>query len=377
MNYMRGTDWGSNPVPEFQNTQSNEETGMGVSKLSANSHLIDSYDKEMLSWIVRMHKTLDSNRIETPALIELINEMQSFKADSEKSYTASLLHPETTKGTKIPSQIPVPSASFQLHQSKMLTTNNLGHAAIIFNPYFLSSNTSNLSTFYVNNDNSLTGSAPNNNFKPVNIGLSIPEVYSQYRLVSGSIIVKYVGRLDIVQGQIGGAIIFEKHVTPSDFVSGTANSFLQNYGDFNLAEDSYFHQNNYTMSGIRELFFPLDSTYEQYTNLNTSREGFAHMVYINGATPNANAFKVDIHLNFECLPHSSFLNYIPTQLCHNNNENKLEAVKMVQKAPITAEQQSKQTYNVSNKKKQLDFWDKVGSFLPSPSVIWKLIASKL
>ena len=70
--------------------------------------------------------------------------------------------------------------------------------------------------FYIRH---LTGTQPNNNFRPININQCIPDVYDQYRLVSASIVVKYIGRLDIVSGVIGGAIIFDEN----SVLNGIAN----------------------------------------------------------------------------------------------------------------------------------------------------------
>ena len=59
------------------------------------------------------------------------------------------------------------------------------------------------STFYVNNNDDLTGSKTNEGkFLAYPVGQGIPNVYDQYRLVSASIIVKYIGRMDITSGSL-------------------------------------------------------------------------------------------------------------------------------------------------------------------------------
>ena len=151
-----------------------------------------------------------------------------YNAKSEYNYLNNLLYPEKCKNVKIPSPIPIPSCSFQLHNCVTLQPNSMGNIAILFNPNFLASKSflttqasyttptvkrifysetgaiydeastavpkngeilyspSMLTSLLVNNDAGLTGTQPNNNFRPININQCIPDVYDQYRLVSAS-----------------------------------------------------------------------------------------------------------------------------------------------------------------------------------------------
>ena len=60
-------------------------------------------------------------------------------------------------------------------------------------------------TFAYNNNDSLTSNSSDSNFSILNIGQGIPPVYDQFRLVSASlIVVKYIGRMNITSGVIGG-----------------------------------------------------------------------------------------------------------------------------------------------------------------------------
>ena len=351
--------------------------------------IIGDYDKTMLNYIGRLYKDLNGDTIDIDNLENVVDVLSKYKNKLEYSYLENLIHPEQAKGCKIPSPIPVPSTSFQLHNSITLTTNNKGNLAIVFNPFYLY-NINDLgvigeeataaveprffSTFYVNNSDSLDGISVNNAFTPVNIGQGIPNVYDQYRLVSASLIVKYIGRMDITSGVIGGAIVFDENQQMGaggtlEYENRIVNvrskqMWLEKYGNFDLAMDSFYHQENLCLEGLRMLYFPIDNTFEEYTKLADSsitnaryipypidptrkivetyqiedynKSGFNWMIYVLGAPPSSSCFKLDIYLNFECLPNASFLNYIPiTPLCqHINQIEKKESIEIIRKKPI-------------------------------------------
>lgn len=321
---------------------------------------IDEYDNRMINYLARLYKGMTGNYMDFETIGDSVAALQQFNSASEYTYLKNLLHPEKQKGVKIPSPIPVPSCAFQMHNSLNLSTNSSGNLAILFNPFFLyDMNGLNampyqgdssfvpdyFSTFYINNANSLNGSdMPTGTYDwhPINIGQGIPNVYDQYRLVSASIVVKYIGRIDITSGVIGGAIVFDENRTVGTYGKWNSgsnqysnSSFANKYSNFDLAMDSFYHQENLSLEGIRELYFPIDNSFEEYTKLFTSdlgtaavigggqnvlaeeqymKSGFNYMIYILGAPPSSSSFKVDIYCNFECLPNAAFLNYMPISL---------------------------------------------------------------
>ena len=382
--------------------------------------MINKYDKDMLTAISDLYASIGGDRIDFEGITNAIDALTKYNSKSEYNYLNNLLIPEKCKGGKIPSPIPVPSCSFQLHNCVTLSPNSSGNIGILFNPYFLCSNqwiTSGsspssitgmytqdgslynpttttyvpkngevvysprmLTSLLVNNDESLNGTEPNDNFNPVNINQIIPPVYDQYRLVSASLVVKYIGRLDIVSGVIGGAIIFDEH----PFLSGngffnvgdgtkefsqlkeTAQTFnfknlsAAKYGNFDLGMDSFYHQENLCLEGIRELYFPLDNSYEEYSKLineNTVsdlyslssgsggyaielnpdqfKSGFNFFIYTLGA-PTGSCLKLDIYCNFECLPSATFLNYMPVSVSTYglSNQDKKDILSTIQQKPI-------------------------------------------
>ena len=266
--------------------------------------MIDEYDANFLSYIARLYQSINGEKMDFEDIKNNIDALAKFNKKQEYNYLNNLLYPERCKGVKIPSPVPVPSCSFQLHNCVTLRTNSSGNLGIVFNPFFLASNARSsiknyqfnyeqqhdsaefqpefYSSFFVNNAEDLTGYSTNWNWYPVNIGQQIPPVYNQYRLVSASLVVKYIGRMDIASGVIGGAIVFdESHqigVNGKEVVKNgsevvventysTSPTNLDKYGNFDLAMDSFYHQENLCIEGMRELYFPIDNSYEEYVKL--------------------------------------------------------------------------------------------------------------
>ena len=353
--------------------------------------MIDDYDANFLGYIARLYEAINGEKLDFTNIKSAVDALAKFNERQEFNYLNNLLYPEKCKGVKIPSPVPVPSCSFQLHNSTTISTNDRGNLALIFNPFFLANRTTPFNngegddyvwqsqgdkywvdyftSMAINNDNSLTGYEPNENWKPLDIFQTIPDVYSQYRLVSASIVVKYIGRLDIASGVIGGAIVFDESpemIATGHFTSnGVPNTWtaipsnLAKYGNFDLAMDSFYHQENLCIEGMRQLFFPVDNSYEEYVKLfkenlptynivgsndnlkittdsDYLKNGFRYMIYTLGAPPNSACFKVDIYCNFECLPNAEFLNYLPLSINVDSTtqEQKKEATLIVQQKPI-------------------------------------------
>ena len=359
--------------------------------------MINTYDpnsqEKIFYFLTRLYNTINNKNINLKALDNLINEIMKYKETRKNSYLRSLLYPEFEKGCKIPSPLPIPTCSFQLHNSINLTTNELGCLVLLYNPFFLYSNDllnkvvlmhneteyklQYASSLYFSNDEDLDGKEVSSiKWQLLNIGQNIPNLYNQYRLVSSSIIIKYIGRMDITSGVIGGAIIFEDAMYPGTVVKADNDnqlyhfgpSSVHSYGNFDLAIDSYYHQETNCVNGLRMVYFPVDNSYEEYSkfknklndlgsteyqsplNFDIPRVSseiksfeshkynkFQQMVYVLGAPPNSECLKMDLYMNFEALPNASYLNYMP--ISPNNstlsNEEKKNTIHVTQQNAIT------------------------------------------
>lgn len=316
---------------------------------------LENSDITIITKLYGLKNALCNETLNMSSIKRQIDELCSYKQMQNYAYLNDLLCPEKARGVKIPSQIPLPSCSFQLHNSITLTTNASGNVAFLMNPFFLADETAIgtalevsgtsytvanfLSSAWVNNNSSLTGNASDTNWVPINFGQTLPAVYDQYRLVSASLIVRYIGRLDQVQGEIGGAIFYDDldsiggQLAPEsgDPVSSTSPSIAK-YGYFDYAQDAFYSSRGLTLEGIRMLYFPLDNSYEEYvktmgaTNIAAAatdsapmfsvdsgqyKGGFNWFFWAQGAPASSPCFKLDIYCNFECLPAAKFLNYMP------------------------------------------------------------------
>ena len=97
---------------------------------------IDKYDATMLSYLARLYEALNGEKLDFTNVKNAVDALAKFNKKAEYNYLNNLLHPEKCKGVKIPSPIPVPSCSFQLHNCVTLTTNSHGNLAFLFNPFF-------------------------------------------------------------------------------------------------------------------------------------------------------------------------------------------------------------------------------------------------
>jgi hypothetical protein len=381
---------------EDEKKQQSNQQQQNTINLSSNedniTKTLDQNDIKFLNHLSRLYMELKNSKLDLTQIKNNIDALQQFNSIQQYDYLNNLLYPEKCKGVKIPTPIPVPSCSFQLHNCVTLSTNSSGNLGILFNPFFLADSTlldtiyvdptvesttrkiEYVTSLYINNNDNLTGSTADNNWKPINIGQVIPNVYDQYRLVSASLVIKYIGRLDIASGVLGGAIVFDEltgfggSIATTSEIGGVSTTVRNNivpdnlakYGNFDLAMDSFYHQENLCLEGIRELYFPIDNSFEEYVKTMNGehlqlikdkissgkgayladqdyvKNGFNWMVYVLGAPANNACFKLDMYLNFECLPNASFMNYLPLTLSPmgTSSDEKRKANLIIQQKPI-------------------------------------------
>lgn len=360
-------------------------TKLGNSKndLGDLKNSLDNDDLVIITKLYNLKNALSGDKINMSSVKRDIEELSTFNKVNNYSYLKNLMCPERARGSKLPSQIPVPSCSFQMKNSITLTTSGSGNVAFLMNPFFLANDTvigtpSSIpgvetggdrwfagfaSSAWVNR--SLSGTSISDDWTPVNLGQTLPPVYDQYRVVSASLSVKYIGRLDAVQGEVGGAIFCEDintfggqnsttaELTPANTTTTKARG-LSKFGIFDYAEDAVYSKRTSTLDGIRLLYFPLDNTYEEFAKVASGNDieidrdstanwtewiqagkkqnGFNWFFWCSGGPVNSACFRVDICINFECLPSASFLNYIPVNIspCFLLPEEKKKAILYIQ-----------------------------------------------
>ena len=124
---MQTTVFNNSKTP-FQEKESNESNIIKQ---------IDKYDATMLSYLARLYEAMTGDKMDLKQIKSAVDALATYNKKAEYAYLNDLLYPEKCKGVKIPSPIPVPSCSFQLHNCVTLTTNDKGNLAFTFNPFFL------------------------------------------------------------------------------------------------------------------------------------------------------------------------------------------------------------------------------------------------
>lgn len=307
--------------------------------------------------------------------------MKNIKEDNFLKYLNELKYPEIFKGVKMPTQISPPSCTYQLTYSLPLSLNDDGNCLISFNPFFLASKTAigkvikgvtinrttgdeevnyymiskYLSSFIFNNNDLLTGENDYEDYvqisdQGIDISQTTPfDFYSQYRLVSACLKIKYVGDLNEVSGVIGGGISYEDKGTiggryyrvdspgaqydPDHITYPIAQK--SKYRAFNNVRHLPFFREYPLLNGIRMIYYPVDKSFENFVKVYDSghtektltrfgetanpeflvpedyyQSGFTFVVFVQGGPRNKACIQADICCNFECLPNEEFLIYL-------------------------------------------------------------------
>lgn len=243
--------------------------------------------------------------------MDLISQINEIKQDA---YLYDLLNPGSRRGVRIPSQFPIPSATFQLRSSIKFSSNPKGCFLWHCNPFFLGNPDligahddkvlqfqgrevvyrnfvcPPISTFgcidFENLDGKHEITGINSLLRAVDIGQILPGYfYDQYRLVSAEVVVKYIGPMEDGRGIIGGSISFDplnnifcsyyndvgirpQEVGPYDPFRSTdpCTVFLKpEYSVFDNLRHMLFNKENSCMEGLRMLYFPIDNSYEEFS----------------------------------------------------------------------------------------------------------------
>lgn len=296
-----------------------------------------------------------------------INEIQNFKEEQNYDYLQGLLYPEKSQGIRIPSQIPQPTSCFQWKSSFMLTTNENGCLFFYYNPFFLYDESTigkifsarkpigtieqyyfaqYLSSFWFTDGRLLDGIYKDTpTLYCVDIKQGIPNLYDTYRLVSASLVMKYVGILEEAQGVVGGGIDFtdfnliggkqyvynNQPYDPSHIMIKFRTKDFNSFTFFdNIRHLTYSTENN-VLEGLRLLYFPIDNKSDQFIkifngdggtgfwkkndlsfipSIDQYRPGFNWVGYVQNGPPSSK-YKLDIVCNYEAVPRAEYLNYIP------------------------------------------------------------------
>lgn len=282
----------------------------------------------------------------------------------EYDYLKGLLNPEKRQNVKIPSNVPMTSCLFQLKSSFELRVGSSGKLLFFMNPFFLASQSDIGKTFFFDYDGMFVegfyhkyftsswytipraSSSPEDLCETVDVGQTIPDLYQSYRLVSGSLKVRYTGTYKETSGVLGGAIIEDcsnnlgslwymktrpdQEYDPDPYSYYNMYRFTGKNISIENAQIAYNKIETTCISGIRLLYYPLDNSFLEFFpifNVNKAKvevvmynpvinasnsvykPGFNWVVYVTNCLNNAR-FRFDLCLNFEAIPKPKYLEYI-------------------------------------------------------------------
>lgn len=319
-------------------------------------NVLQNYDKDLLSWLVRMYNALSRDPISLLEVSDIVGTLRQLLQIQTDEYINAILYPEAIKYAKIPSLFPIPTASFQTHFQISLITNATGQIAFTWNPWYMQDAglTTAFSTFFVNNNNTLNGSATNNNFASTDIGYTqMPTgIYSQYRVVGASCVVTYTGRMDIVSGIVSIGVGMSQIANPQPSAAATVDPTSAIFGNFNLVDELPFSKQTQAINGARAIYFPIDNNMQEFAQIPTGsgittaaqmlvntyyKTGFYIAFYGNGLPISSQCLRVDFFLDFEMTVAPTFNNYIPQAYpSQKYTGNHLETIsKSISKANVT------------------------------------------
>jgi len=233
-------------------------------------------------------------------------------------YFLSLAQPWKHRTARVPALISPPSATFSLRGILPLTTNASGNVAFVFNPLFLTQNTSPNSTVGINNNAGLSGSGSSNFFLATAVGQTLPaDFYVRYRLVSAGLRLYCYPSSNNDNGIATISVTFEDVGVGSTTVATYLGPAAQ-FGDFTQIENGYFKQT--TTIASREVqehvYIPIDDSFFDYRPVeftgSGSKPGFAWTGYISGAAASSTIARIEFACNYEALLDNAYTDYLPS-----------------------------------------------------------------
>lgn len=260
-------------------------------------------EKNVIEKIHNIYKSLRTKDKNINTIIKNINDLVI--EDDENEYLKCLLYPEEYKGVKIPSDVPLPSCTFNFHETVTIKTNEV--LGFVFNPIFLynferldNKVYSSYGKIYDITDIEGNNEIYNKSFTldyltsfcrlrcvngepyfdkasitPHRINQKLPEIYNSYRLVSACAIVKYIGKVETANGIIGGTILNDE----SNYLSGKTlsryiqypmfilDNEIQKYSDYKLLKNNIYHKENNCLDGMKLIYYPLDNSYTEFIDV--------------------------------------------------------------------------------------------------------------
>jgi len=288
-------------------------------------------DPKMQKLIDYARRSLMDTHISTKDLEKLAEGFNYIRDLGQSKYILQLIDPWKHTSAKIPTLLPIPTVNFTLRNRLNLVTNNIGNAAFGWNPFALFIAGTNSTTFAINNNNSLDGLAPNNNFVGQDIGQNLPaDFYTRFRLVSAALQLSFTTSSLNSSGFCTMGVSFTNQL---EVGVGVINPNFQSFGSFNNVENSYFltHQSANTTIPVQMNYIPLDDSFTDFLTLNavSAKGGYTIVGYVSGQPVSQAVARLDIVATYEATVAVGYTDYLPCSIYTGSTEDIRIVNKMV------------------------------------------------
>jgi hypothetical protein len=268
--------------------------------------LLKQFDKTFLSKIVDMHNALGKHRVDLNEIENLLEFFEHYRSELRMHYLYSLIFPERSKNVRIPTKFPIPSFTFLQKSNFTITANGSGNFYLQWVPQTLLSSaytTANNGNCLLNTSSAITGSAADTtttNYTSITSDRLLNATLIQaYRLVSASLIVKYVGSVDAHSGILGGGVDISYI---DSLLPDTAS------GVFNVIDDKIWSIQSNPYEGLRLIYFPKDFGDLNFIrpDVGTQSNGLSTCVRLlvyGQNIPAGATIRVELFRNFEAIPY--------------------------------------------------------------------------
>lgn len=253
-----------------------------------------------------------SGRLNLKEMQRVSKALHSLDTRRNYSYISSLIDPFTYDSeTRIPSTIPMPTATFSVKRNIQLTTNATGNVAFAISPFFLS-NTAGTTACTVNNAVGLDGVTVNNNFSCVDLGQACPaNFYTRYRLVSASVRILFTSSTLNSTGFCTTSVDFDQ--CRSGSIPGVISQY-QKYSLYSNIENGAYKQTVAVQNGsiVQINYLPIDTSFQDFYNIDNLPNGFIIAGYVTGVQTTAptTVGRLDVVFNYEAFVNQTFADYI-------------------------------------------------------------------
>lgn len=228
----------------------------------------------------------------------LLSDYFGYHVNGLADYVYGLYHPEVVydqhMDIKMPARLPIPTTTFSFKDTFTIAPNADGNFCLIWCPNFLGSDTHlqspyfdsvytqnysfGFSTIVYNNENSLTGNAPNASGWKAHLFKRVNQDFSKYRLTSACLKVRYTGKVLDQSGMIAACASYlpmNRLVAASTNILSdwpVAQSHSQTFmwaGDFDTIRQGQWAKSTSLVSdpdGLTVLYMPSDPLSEVFVD---------------------------------------------------------------------------------------------------------------